>query len=197
MSDVKKLRKLIQSLDGEQVRNRGRDSFWVVPGIDAEIKVPLKDKGDLPPEYLKFAAQALGVSQPELRELMDKPIVARGGNGTHSPAAPPAGPSRSECLELLHALRKELATLEQSIRSGQRDPKFYRRTHDTLASALRSIRPAPTEAPAPAPDVDDRGYRPSHRDPLLTGAARATGATARAVRRANATTKYEHDRSAS
>lgn len=31
--------------------------------------------------------------------------------------------------------------------------------------------------------LDDKGYRPTRRDPLLHGPARATGATARAVRR--------------
>jgi hypothetical protein len=193
VSDVRKLRKLIQSLGGEQVRTHGRDAFWVVPGVDVEVKVPMKDKGDLPQQHLAFAAKALGLSQPELRELMDKPIVARHGNpGPVTPPAP-AGPSRGECIDLLHAVRAELATIEQTIRSGQRDPQHYRRIHDSLAAARRSLRPAPASESAPLPDVDDRGYRPSRVDPLLTGPARATGATAQAVRRANATTKYEHD----
>lgn len=38
----------------------------------------------------------------------------------------------------------------------------------------------------------DAGYRPRPPDSLLTGAARVTGATARAVRRRNATTLHEH-----
>lgn len=38
---------------------------------------------------------------------------------------------------------------------------------------------------------DDTSYRPKRSDPLLVGAGRATGDTARAVKRRNAMTKYE------
>jgi hypothetical protein len=41
---------------------------------------------------------------------------------------------------------------------------------------------------------DDRGYRPNPGDPLLRGAARATGATARAVKRRTTITRYQHRR---
>lgn len=40
---------------------------------------------------------------------------------------------------------------------------------------------------------DDRGYRPTHVDSILTGTARATGQTAAAVRRGRTVTKWQHD----
>lgn len=40
---------------------------------------------------------------------------------------------------------------------------------------------------------DDRGYRPTHVDPILQGTARATGQTAAAVRRGRTVTKWQHD----
>lgn len=43
------------------------------------------------------------------------------------------------------------------------------------------------------PDVDDGGYRPTPVDPLLRGAGRVTGQTARAVKCSKAMTKHEHD----
>lgn len=41
---------------------------------------------------------------------------------------------------------------------------------------------------------DDRRYRPKRTDPTLTGAARATGQTAAAVRRGRTVTKWQHER---
>lgn len=41
--------------------------------------------------------------------------------------------------------------------------------------------------------ADDSKHRPAKPDALTTGAARATGMTARAVRRSKAMTKYEYD----
>lgn len=40
---------------------------------------------------------------------------------------------------------------------------------------------------------DDRRHRPTSIDPLTKGAARATGATAKAIRRTKALTKFEYD----
>ena len=40
---------------------------------------------------------------------------------------------------------------------------------------------------------DDKGYVPARPDSVLTGVARATGATAKAVKRGKTLTKYEHD----
>lgn len=40
---------------------------------------------------------------------------------------------------------------------------------------------------------DDRSYRPRHIDPVLRGAARATGQTAAAVRRGRTVTDWQHD----
>lgn len=40
---------------------------------------------------------------------------------------------------------------------------------------------------------DDRGYRPSPRDSLKTGMARATGATAKVAGRRNTITKWQYD----
>ena len=45
---------------------------------------------------------------------------------------------------------------------------------------------------ATQPSPDDRGYRPRTPDPLLTGAARVTGQTAKAVGRTKAITRHEH-----
>lgn len=41
---------------------------------------------------------------------------------------------------------------------------------------------------------DDRRFRPVTPDPLTTGPARATGITAKAIRRTKAITKHEYDR---
>jgi septal ring factor EnvC (AmiA/AmiB activator) len=42
-------------------------------------------------------------------------------------------------------------------------------------------------------DPDDRGYKPPTPDSLKTGAARATGATAKVVGRRNTITKWQYD----
>lgn len=42
--------------------------------------------------------------------------------------------------------------------------------------------------------VDDSKHHPAHPDPLLTGDGRATGATAKAVTRTKAITRFEYDR---
>lgn len=41
---------------------------------------------------------------------------------------------------------------------------------------------------------DDKGYRPIRVDPLLTGPARASGLTARAVRRGKSYSQYDYDK---
>lgn len=41
--------------------------------------------------------------------------------------------------------------------------------------------------------ADDSKHRPARADPLTTGAARATGMTAKAVKRSKAMTRYEYD----
>jgi hypothetical protein len=43
-------------------------------------------------------------------------------------------------------------------------------------------------------DPDDAGYEPTNGDPLLRGAARATGKAAKVVRRQSTVTRYQHDR---
>lgn len=40
---------------------------------------------------------------------------------------------------------------------------------------------------------NDKGYQPTRHDSVLTGVGRATGATAKAVKRGKTITKYEHD----
>lgn len=49
-----------------------------------------------------------------------------------------------------------------------------------------------TPPPAEPEQVDDRRFRPAAPDPLLKGAARASGATAAAVRRGRALTRDEY-----
>lgn len=44
------------------------------------------------------------------------------------------------------------------------------------------------------PKKDDKSYRPRYYDPLLIGAARATGKTATAVGRKNTYTAYDYNR---
>lgn len=41
---------------------------------------------------------------------------------------------------------------------------------------------------------DDKGYKPAYVDPVLTGVARATGETAKAVKRGKTVTKYQYDK---
>jgi hypothetical protein len=43
-------------------------------------------------------------------------------------------------------------------------------------------------------DPDDTGYKPSLGDPLLRGAARAGGMTAKVVKRRNTITRHQHER---
>jgi hypothetical protein len=42
-------------------------------------------------------------------------------------------------------------------------------------------------------ETDDSKYRPTRIDPLLTGVGRATGETAKAVKRGNTITRYQYD----
>ncbi len=55
---------------------------------------------------------------------------------------------------------------------------------DRLSDALKNP-PPPVESP------DDSRYRPTRYDPLLTGVARATGETAKAIRRGKTATDWQ------
>lgn len=46
----------------------------------------------------------------------------------------------------------------------------------------------------PPSDLDDAGYKPTRVDRLLTGTARATGQTAKAVRRGKTVTKHDYEK---
>ena len=196
--DVKKLRKLVDSLDGTWVRNKGRDAFWSVPGTEGEIRIPIKEKGGLSHDHMSWAARVLGITTAELREMMDKPTIVRNGPGAGAASTTPvAGPSKADTLDKVRAVRDQLNAVEREIQAGERDPRFYRHTYDILSAAQRELQrplnPQADAAPTPIVRLDDKGFRPTRVDPLLTGAARATGETARAVRRKKGVTKFEHD----
>lgn len=60
-----------------------------------------------------------------------------------------------------------------------------------LSSAIQALSQKETEAIWEQPD--DRKFRPTTPDPITTGAARATGATAIAARRGKTLTKFQYD----
>jgi hypothetical protein len=85
------------------------------------------------------------------------------------------GVSDTEIARQVERLRqRQAAALRAGVRPGDLEAVF-----DQTHTALR---------------LDDTGYRPTPGDPLLQGVARATGATAKAVRRRRTLTRYEHDR---
>lgn len=88
------------------------------------------------------------------------------------------------------------------VESPYRVPKSRTRSWSTSGLAAfdaheaRRLELERLEAAAPAPVTapDDRGFKPTAPDPLLTGPGRATGIAAKAVRRrSKAVTRYEYD----
>jgi len=69
-----------------------------------------------------------------------------------------------------------------------------RRWEDLVARVGLDLARAHAQAFAHKGDPDDTGYEPKDCDPLLRGAARATGKTAKIVTRRTTVTEYQYDR---
>lgn len=87
--------------------------------------------------------------------------------------------------------KKRLQTLRKKLRARgfpeEVIEEIIRRRREAHAARREWAR---GEEPA---DLDDSAYQPTHVDPLLKGAARATGQTAAAVKRGRTITKHQHD----
>lgn len=98
-----------------------------------------------------------------------------------------------------HAARERLI---DSMRAGGATAPAIDRAVDRLVAQQEAARRAGVNLEeldrihneTHASNPDDRRYKPDLGDPLLRGAARATGATATAARRRRTLTKYQHDR---
>lgn len=96
----------------------------------------------------------------------------------------------------------------QEIVAIKRAEQLQSRVVAQTRSSRQPVQP-PSIAPTPAPSdrylaqlqeetyarlcPDDRRFRPTSSDSLTTGAGRATGITAKAIRRKKAVTRYEYD----
>lgn len=98
------------------------------------------------------------------------------------------GASQAVVARELEKLRED----ERAAVASAGDVNELRRWRELVArvgeqEAARIVYASAAEQPS------DRGYRPTSGDPLLRGAGRAQGDTARAVARRKATTKWELD----
>lgn len=195
--EVKRLKRVLTELGGEQVRTDGKFAFYAVPDAKNQVPVPIKTSTDFSHAHYKLAADALGITTGELRDLMDKRVPQRNGPGVSTTSYVSLGPTKGDVVEALAAFRKVFADFERDARKGQRDPAAYAHFYAMVRDAATCLsRPMPGQRGGdvtPVPVLDDKGYRPTRLDPVLTGVARATGETAKAVRRGAAATKWEHD----
>lgn len=196
---VRQLKELVKTLDGEWVRNDGKFSYWLVPGAPKQVPIPIKASTELAHTHYALVADALGWSTPDVRDAIESPVPKRGGRGQgNAPPAPEPTITRTDALDALVEVREAVGEVERGLRSGQRDAAYYRHViASTRAAAAELRRPmrgqqGHDDSP-PLARVDDSKFKPTSVDPLLTGPARVTGETARAVRRRNGTTKWEHD----
>jgi hypothetical protein len=95
---------------------------------------------------------------------------------------------RAKRSKLKKRLRREGASEEliERIIARQRQEDLVARHGEDYARTVR--REAAVNGP------DDTGYTPSEGDPLLRGAARATGMTAKVVKRRDTITDWQYDR---
>lgn len=109
------------------------------------------------------------------------------------------GCSEAEIAQAVEVLR---ARQEEARRRGVPLPVSPPKSGKTRGRRRVRVIPGYSEAERQAIEdatyarlaLDDRAHRRSHRvDPLLTGAARATGATAKAVQRRKGVTGWQYD----
>lgn len=193
------LRLLLESLGGEVVRKRDNRTTYRVPigKGDVEVQVLAKDAQEMPMGMLKGAATRLQLSLRELLELLGVDNHRRGKpKGSQRSAS---GPTKADVVRAVDELRTAVSELDSAVRNGQRDPQWLRHVLICATAARSELnRPLLPGQPKrsdvePLPDSpDDSKYRPSKPPNILTGPARATGVTAKAVRRQTALTKWEH-----
>jgi len=95
----------------------------------------------------KHVAQSLGMTYAELREQVGYPV----GNG-HKPKQHAmkrlqgAAFSKRDVKNRITETHALLSEVDQAIRSGLRDPDFYKRVHERLVHAQADVRMALSEA---------------------------------------------------
>jgi hypothetical protein len=105
-----------------------------------------------------------------------------------------AGVARAlDDLEQQHELRARLHADGQAAHLIDQVVARLARRQDAARRAGVPLRQLDDHLDRQHTRLDDRGYRPDAGDPLLRGAARATGATAAAAKRRKTITRYQHD----
>lgn len=178
---------------GIEIRNPsgGGRMVAVIDGTEVPIPRPQR-KREVPPHTLALVARAGGFHSYSdlLASLLSRDPIKAGRPS--QPAQAQTGWSRSDVLGLCEKVASKLTVIGGWARAGRHDEQVYRKLATALSAALGELRDwPPAEGTWSSPD--DTRYRPAQTDSVLTGVARATGLTARAVRRRETLTRWQHD----
>lgn len=101
--------------------------------------------GYIPTAMARHVAKTLGMTYPELRSALKRPIIKR-TRRPHRPTRParldPPAVSRADVLRVLDALQADVAALN-AVRYGKRDAAFYRTLIDALSDARDALKRLP------------------------------------------------------
>lgn len=181
-------------LDDLGVAVRASKSGFCVATVDGtEIRIPLPHKKRVVDKVtLGRLARACGADSYSdlLASLLNREPVKAGRPS--QPEHVDSGPSKNDVRHACAVLRSRLSALDDWLRAGTHSPATYARILSDVTLATRSLSAWPVADGGWAPP-DDSKFRPSRPDSVLTGAARATGITAKAVRRRDGVTKWQHE----
>lgn len=177
---------------GVQVRaSRAGAVVAVIDGDEVKIGHAAKPKAVVNPVTLRRIAKACGADS--YGDLL-RGVFGRDQNAGKEKQALVEAPkiSKAEVRAVCTSLRSKAHDVDRWLAHGHHDPDTYVRVAFALRDALHAIREYPPkdgEWDAPS----DKGFVPCAPDPVLTGAARVTGAAARAVRRGTTFAQWEMD----
>lgn len=99
--------------------------------------------GYIPTAMARHVAKTLGMTYPELRSALKRPVIKRTRKPRHRPPRidPPAV-SRADVLRVLDALQADVAALD-AVRYGKRDAAFYRDVITALSDARDALKRLP------------------------------------------------------
>lgn len=164
----------------------------VIDGTEVPIPRPQR-KRDVPPHVLTAVARAGGfTSYSEFRgSLLNRPGV-KAGKLAGKVEGHVSGVSKADCLAACAALSDRAGAVRSWVRNGSHDPDTYRKVVQAVTVALGELSAWPPEG-GTWESPDDTKFRPVQTDSVLNGVARATGLAARAVRRRETMTRWQHD----
>lgn len=118
----------------EPVNQRGTHIKWRFPNGQTVPMVP--ESAQATNLVARAIAKACGMTYPELRSALKRPIPVR-NKGRFEPSKPPEKRiGKRTVLRAIDDLRYELDEIEQEIRQGDRDASVYERAHTAVVAAI-------------------------------------------------------------